>query len=65
MPAGSSENKVLGQDRVQFTYKWKAAEAAEFLQTSPWNLAKFSVENCAPYSQHALQDCSCLTGETQ
>jgi len=59
MPAGFSETKVSEQDRAQFTHNrrphsepWSlnnfATVSPGILQTGPWNLAKFSAENCGP-----------------
>jgi len=41
--------EVSEQDRAQFTHKWKGTVSCGILQTGPWNLAKFSAENCGPY----------------
>jgi len=36
MPDSPSETKVFEQDRVRFTYKWKAAVSRRIWMILPW-----------------------------
>jgi len=47
--------EISEQDRAQFTHKWMAAVSREILQIDTQNLAKFSAENCGPFSVPKLQ----------